>query len=132
MHLLYLLFTLGAVASSIARMFVRSGPRNAEDRLVYFLTHAGWPPLIWLAAVLAAWTPINYAIRPPAVPDRDDLLQREKDVGIAHPKEGAKRTRWGASTIVLEGFNNGITLYAAVIFFGSWFVKDLKMVESVL
>lgn len=121
-HLAYLLFTLGAVGFSVARMFISPGLSSAEARLVYFLTHAGWPPLFWLVTVLACWTPIKYALSPPAVPDRDDLVQREKETGIAHPTEGAKRPRWGVSHIVLEGLNAGIVVYTAVLFFGSWFV----------
>lgn len=120
-HIIYLLFTVGAVASSIARAFTVT-PDDHSDRLYYVLTHTAWPPIIWLVASAACTIPIKYAIFPPSMPDRDDLLQREKDTGIAHPSEGAKRSRWGKSNLFHEGFYAFLTLYTTVLFFGSWFI----------
>ena len=55
------------------------------------------------------------------MPDREDLLQRDKETGVAHPTKGATRPRWGKSSILHEGFYALVTIYTTVIFFGSWF-----------
>ena len=120
MHVLYIMFTLGSAALSISRAF--TGPaKTYQDRLFYILTHAGWPPLIWLVASVACTTPIKYAVDPPTMPDREELLHRSKETGIAHPTRGATRPRWGKSNYLHEGFYAIVTVYTAVIFFGSWF-----------
>ncbi len=88
------------------------------------LTHAGWPPLVWLVASVASAVPIIYTIFPPAMPDRDELLRKEKDTGIARPTKGATGPRWGKTNLLHEGFYALLTIYTTVIFFGSWFYKD--------
>ena len=118
MHVVYVLFTLGAVGSSMARVFLVSS--GSEARLIYMLTHVGWPPMFWFVILAACWIPIKYAISPPSMPDREDLMQREKDLGVAHPREEAKHTRWGFSYILLEFFYAAITVYITVLFIGSW------------
>lgn len=118
-HILYVLFTVGAAASSTARAFLSTAD-TYQDRLFYMLTHAGWPPLVWLVATAACMVPIKYAVSPPTMPDREDLLHREKGTGIAHPTEGAKRNRWGKTNILHEGFYALVTIYTTVIFIGSW------------
>ena len=120
-HVFYLLFTVGAVVSSIVRAFTVAS-NSRQDRLFYILTHTAWPPLVWLIALTACSIPIKYSVDPPAMPDRDDLLRREKDAGIAHPNEGAKRPRWGKGNFLYEGLYGLVTIYTTVLFFGSWFV----------
>lgn len=120
-HVLYLLFTVGAAASSIARAFTRTSNRHHE-RLLYVLTHTAWPPLVWLVALAACTIPIKYSLTPPAMPDRDDLLRREKRTGIAHPTEDAKQPRWGKTNFLQEGFYALVTLYTTIIFLGSWLI----------
>ena len=66
--------------------------------------------------------PIKYAVSPPAMPDREDLLRRDKETGIAHPTEEAKRARWGKIDYLHEGFYVVVTVYTAVLFFGSLFI----------
>ncbi|KAL8802988.1 MAG: hypothetical protein Q9200_006398 [Gallowayella weberi] len=91
LHLLFVLLTLAAAVLSILRTFTIDN----DYRLLYILTHAGWPPATWLVAIAACTTPIEYAINPPTTPDREKLMQRELGTGIAHPREEAKRPRGG-------------------------------------
>ena len=119
-HVLYMLFTVGAVASSIVRAVTMTS-NSFRDRLFYILTHTAWPPLIWLVALAACTVPIQYSISPPAMPDRDDLLQREKDTEIAHPTTRAKQPRWGKINLLHEGFYALVTAYTTTLFVGSWF-----------
>lgn len=120
MHCLYLIFISGAVASSIYRAFT-TGPQDYRDVLFYILTHPCWPPLVWLMAATACTVPLAYAISPPSMPDREDLLYRDEVTGIAHPTEEAKRAKWGKTNLLHEGFYMTVTFYTTVIFFGSWF-----------
>ncbi len=120
-HVLYVLFTVGAVASSVARAFTLTA-NTYQDRLFHILTHTAWPPLSWVVALAACTIPIRYTVRPPAMPDRDDLLQREKDTEIAHPSQGAKRPRWGKSNLLHEGLYASLTAYTTILFCGSWIV----------
>lgn len=118
-HVIYILFTVGSAGLSTSHAWTQ-GPDNYKDILFYILTHAGWPPVVWLVASAACFIPIRYAVNPPAMPDREELLHRDKDTGIAHPTEEAKRPKWG-KTILHEGFYAVVTIYTTIIFFGTWF-----------
>ena len=119
-HVLYLLFLVGAVVSSLVRAFtVTQGSYQAC--LFYILTHTAWPPLVWLVALTACTIPIKYSVSPPAMPDREDLLRRELGTRIAHPTEGAKRARWRKSNLLHEGLYALVTAYVSTLFFGSLF-----------
>lgn len=119
-HVLYLLFVIGAVASSLVRAFTVT-PDNYQARLFYVLTHTAWPPLVWLVALAACVIPIKYSISPPAMPEREDLLRRELGTKVAHPTKGAKQPRWGKSNLLQEGFYALVTAYVTTLFVGSWF-----------
>ena len=120
-HVFYLCFTVGAVASTIARAFTKTSNRY-QDRLFYILTHTAWPPMIWLIALAACTIPIKYSMTPPAMPDRDELLLREKDTEIAHPRKEMTRPRWRKSNLWGEAFYALVTAYTTILFFGSWFI----------
>ena len=121
-HVLYVLSALVVAATSLARAFTSSMPSDLEHRLIYILTHVGWPPLYWLVAMVAYSTPIRYAISPPAMPNREILLHRDKKMGIAHPRLVAKRPRWGLTDVLSQGLSAAITVYTTTLFLGSWFV----------
>ena len=117
-HLLYLLFVLAAVMTSSASCGLQQPSR--DTRLLCLLTHAFWPPVSWLVYVAAAWTPIIYAVNPPAVPDIDDLLVRDEKSGVAYPKEESKRIRTKGSHSYFEIQYSLMTIYTTVLFVGSW------------
>jgi cellulose synthase/poly-beta-1,6-N-acetylglucosamine synthase-like glycosyltransferase len=118
-HLLYALLTLSAVTLSTVRAFNYPQPHTI---LVYLLTHAFWPPVLWLVCITAYCVPLRYAIWPPTVPDREDLLDRDPKTQIAHPKEYWKKQRWGRGTFWHETQYSLCTAFTAAIFFGSFFV----------
>jgi hypothetical protein len=108
-HLLFILACLTGLALNLARTF---SPPNSSipnfwssasittpaQRLEFFITRLGWPPLFWLQFVASAATPIVYAIWPPSQPDRGELLERDEKTGVSYPKveaRGARRNRWG-------------------------------------
>ena len=85
------------------------------------ITHAWWPPLTWLFLATSIWTPIAYAINPPSVPDREELLNRDPKTGIAHPREPAKKIAFGAQAAIFEIEYTITTAYTALCFLATFF-----------
>ena len=79
LHVLYVLFILAAVIYSTVIGIKRSS--GAHGVYVYLLTHAFWPPMLWLLSITACCEPIRYAIWPPDMPDREELLERDPKTG---------------------------------------------------
>ncbi|RVX65886.1 hypothetical protein B0A52_10250 [Exophiala mesophila] len=122
LHLIYIMFVAAAVGVSI--YWNVSDPQNNTTKklMLSLLTHAFWPPIIWLTCVLSCWVPINYALFPPSMPDRQDLLDRDPVTGVAYPKEESKKTKTTWAAWGFEAQNSGITLYMTVVFILSfWF-----------
>jgi hypothetical protein len=120
MHISYILFCVAAVTVSTARgIIINRG--SVEQTLLYMLTHACWPPLLWLLALSACWAPVHYAIWPPNMLDREDLLDRDATTGIAYPKESAKKLKWEKRNVLHELQYFLLTAYTTVLFVGSWF-----------
>jgi hypothetical protein len=120
MHVLYILFCVAAVTVSTARgIVINSG--SVKQTLLYMLTHACWPPVLWLIALNASWAPIQYAIWPPNMPEREELLCRDQVSGVAYPTEGARKMHWSKSRMLHEMQYTLLTLYAFSVFVGSFF-----------
>ncbi|KAF1848129.1 glycosyltransferase family 2 protein [Cucurbitaria berberidis CBS 394.84] len=120
LHVFYILFCVAAVTVSTARgIIINKG--SVEQTLIFMLTHACWPPLLWLIALNAFWAPVHYAIWPPNMPDREELLQRDPNTGIAYPKESSKKLKWEKKNMLHELQYILLTAYTTVLFVGSWF-----------
>jgi hypothetical protein len=124
-HAIFLLACLLGFALNLARAFSPANIPNLwdtailttmQDRLLFFVTRLGWPPLVWMQFIASALTPIIYAIWPPSQPDREELLDRDEKTGVAYPKidaRNSKRTpagawRYGRATVAM--------LYAFALF----------------
>ena len=105
--------------STVDGIIINKG--STEQTLLYMLTHACWPPILWLIAVNACWAPIHYAIWPPTVPDREDLLDRDPTTGIAHPTKEAKSIVWDKTNAFHEIQYSMLTVYIIVLFIGTFF-----------
>lgn len=116
-HLLYILFIVTAVTKSSARCSIQP---TRNDQLICLLTHAFWPPVSWLVYVTAAWTPIIYALSPPAVPNNEDLLDLDPKTNVAYPKEDSKKIKNKFSNVYFEVQYMFMTVYVTTIFVGSW------------
>jgi hypothetical protein len=116
-HLSYAIFLLVAILRSTIHGITIHG--NSNSKLMYLFTHAFWPPMLWLLALTGSLTPIKYAVWPPDMPDREELLIRDPKTGIARPKEEWKRKRY-SNTFWLEMQLSGITIYVTVIFLGTF------------
>lgn len=90
-HAVFVLACITGVALNLARTFSSTKiPNlwdtavlaNTHDRLVFFVTRLGWPPLFWMQFIASALTPIIYIIWPPTQPDREELLDRDEKTGV--------------------------------------------------
>lgn len=114
LHLLYVLFVLASVGLSVSRAFTTTS--SLHDTLIYLLTHAAWPPLLWLVTIVSFWTPIQYAIFPPDMPDREDMLIRDPKTGVAHPKPEWKAQRWNGFSWFYELQYTLLTAFTCFVF----------------
>ena len=103
------------VVCVLVRAFALREGRESE----YLLTHLAWPPLLCLVFIGACGGPIWYALFPPDVPVREELMDRDPVSGVAYPKAQAKRLRWTWGTCGYEVWFTGAVVYALVIW-GVW------------
>ena len=130
-HGLFILAIIAGVTLTLLRCFIPHGlerirsayiignATTIRDKLVYLITRLGWPPLFWLQSTVSALTPFVYAICPPTVPNREELLDRDAKTGIAYPKESSKvlkKTKLGSWRYWRGG---GVILYTVVLVVGS-------------
>ena len=99
-HLLYIFFVITAVTYSTS-YGIRTSPL-LHELLVFLLTHAFWPPVLWIMCIAGCWVPIKYAIWPPTMPQREELLVRDEKTGTVRQKEEWKRQRFGIWGAVLR------------------------------
>lgn len=101
-HTLFVLACIAGVALNLARIFSpvkipnlwdTASPATSQEKLVFFITRLGWPPLFWMQFFASALTPITYAIWPPTQPDREELLDRDEKTGVAYPKATMRMPR---------------------------------------
>jgi hypothetical protein len=118
-HIVYVYFCLAAATLTTSRcVFEQYG---IQARLRCLLTHAFWPPVSWLLVVSAFWVPITYAIDPPTVPAREELLVRHPKTKVAHPKEECKDVQFGSRRNMFE-FEYTVTTIFTVFIFVSAFI----------
>jgi hypothetical protein len=72
-HLAFVYVTLVAVVLTSYRCFFQETGTNRI--LLCLITHAFWPPLTFLFICSSLWTLVSYAIDPPSMPDREELLK---------------------------------------------------------
>ncbi|OAA54360.1 glycosyl transferase, family 2 [Niveomyces insectorum RCEF 264] len=99
-HLAFVYLTLVGVTMSTYRCFFWY--TTVKTVLQGLVTHAFWPPLTFLFICSSMWTPIAYAIEPPSMPDREQLLNRDPKTGVAHPTEQAKNIAFNGLTACYE------------------------------
>jgi hypothetical protein len=121
LHLSYIILVI--VAVTLATVWNFRDTHTTKDLLISLLTHAGWPPMIWLTCALSCWVPIAYAIWPPDCPQREDLLLRDNDTGVAYPKEEAKQVESDWTSWAHEALYTFITLYTCGIFAASFWIR---------
>lgn len=119
-HLFYVLLVVFAVVrSTITSIRVSSTLTNT---LVRLLTHAFWPPCIWLVSLTAGALPLQYCLFPPKMPDREEMLDRDPVTGVARPKEHWKKQRFTKRSLWHEIMYVIITGHTTLLFILSFMV----------
>lgn len=81
----------------------------------YLFTRLGWLPLSWVFTFFGCVTPLVYAVFPPTVPDREELLVRDARTGAPSPKQSARGVHWAPSYV--PGFQH---LHILVVAYALW------------
>jgi len=119
-HLFYVIFVTVAIThSTVTGIMLGTGLKNT---LLYLLTHTFWPPMLWMVCITGCLTPIRYAIWPPTMPPREELLDRDPKTGLARPKEIWKKTRYSKLAFWHEFQYSFATTFTAMVFVGAFFV----------
>lgn len=117
-HLAFVYLTLVAVVLTSYRCFYLHGTKNI---IIGLITHAFWPPLTFIFICSSLWTPIAYAIDPPLMPDREQLLNRDPNTKVAHPTRQSKKIAFGGQAAWFEFEYTFSTIYTTFIFVASFF-----------
>ncbi|KAF4256015.1 hypothetical protein KXW98_005436 [Aspergillus fumigatus] len=118
-HLAFVYVTLVAVVISSYRCFAQE--KTFQDVILCLITHAFWPPLTFLFICTSLWTPVAYAVDPPAMPDREDLLVRDPKTGVAHPTARSKKIAFGGQAAWFELEYTVATAATILVFVYSFF-----------
>ena len=121
-HLFYILFALGSVALSCYHCKNDIHTVHWQDYVQYLLTHIGWPPILWLVCSVSCWAPIQYAISPPTVPDREGLMIREEGTGVAYPSPEARKIKQSTWHLLHEFYYSLTCAYTTVVFAYSFYL----------
>ncbi|KAG6291928.1 hypothetical protein E4U09_003649 [Claviceps aff. purpurea] len=113
-HLVFVYFTLTSVVLTSWRCFVNTD--NTKSLLLCLVTHAFWPPLTFLFICNSMWTPVAYAIDPPLMPDREQLLIRDPKTLVAHPNPKFKKIAFGGQAAWFELEQTITSAYTILLF----------------
>ncbi|CEJ62409.1 hypothetical protein PMG11_10909 [Penicillium brasilianum] len=119
-HFMFVYATLCAVALSTYRCF--ASETGFKSVVICLITHAFWPPAVFLFICTSLWTPISYAIDPPTMPDREELLDRDSKTGIAHPTRKSKEIAFGSQAAWFELEHSVSTIATVLVFCFSFYI----------
>jgi cellulose synthase/poly-beta-1,6-N-acetylglucosamine synthase-like glycosyltransferase len=116
-HVLFLLYVFLALEASLTRTFETG---STHSGFLYLLTHVSFPPVLWFSIMLAFLVPIRYAIWPPVMPTREELLERVGNKGVVRPKKAWRKRRWRRTWLSVVSFETGL-IVTTVLFCGTFF-----------
>ena len=123
LHLAYILFVIASIVLSSWHCFQDEPYNTPGKKAVCLLTHGGWPPILWLASLISYWTPIQYALFPPSMPEQEELMHRDPKTGVVHPTENAKKIKSSYIYWLHEVHYTLLTAYATGLFILSFFLN---------
>jgi hypothetical protein len=112
-HIAYIAIVYGAVIRDWVRV---SHIPTTRAKFFHLLTHSFLPPAWWVMFTTTYLLPIVYAINPPTVPDREDLLERDPLTLVARPKERVVKELCDITVIARETIFVLITIYVTILF----------------
>lgn len=71
----------------------------------------------WLFSFFACLTPIFYAVFPPTVPDRDELLVKDPLTGARYPKKSARGVTWVPELLGFEKVHIIVLVYSLCVLY---------------
>lgn len=116
---MYMLTHLGCTYLRISLSVFPLPPYLSSIRAVVLTFNAAGMPLGWFFSFFALLTPIRYAIFPPTVPEREDLLVRDPATGAGYPVRGARGAKWVPELLGFENCHLVAVLYSAVVLYYS-------------
>jgi cellulose synthase/poly-beta-1,6-N-acetylglucosamine synthase-like glycosyltransferase len=116
-HILYLLYLFLAIEATLTRTFETG---SKQSGLNYLLTHMFFPPVLWFSITLALLVPIRYALWPPSMPAREELLEKSGKKGVFRPKRVWRKRRWRRRWVSVIGSEVGLAV-TTVLFLGTFF-----------
>jgi len=137
--LFYIIFTLVAISTSSYRVLhniinknlhptqhqhQHHAQPNYTDHELYqtLLTHAFWPPLLWVIIISAFSTPLLYAISPPREAGLDELLKLDGD-GVMRQRKDKIYVDWTWKYWIRREIENIVVAgYVVAVFVYSWFI----------
>ena len=84
LHLIY--FTVCSIGVARSAILVSQNDHDAGNPLIKdIIIHLGWPPLLWMVCLNSIAIPIRYAVVPPTIPQREQLLKRDPVLRASYP-----------------------------------------------
>jgi hypothetical protein len=82
-----------------------------------------WPHPAWFVSSLACYTPIKYAIMPPDVPVREELMGERDEKGARYPLPSSKEGKFSRVNVDFgQLYPCFVVPYAAFLFVASWWI----------
>jgi hypothetical protein len=117
-HIIYFIYAWGAAILNFIRAGLVGRRENTVAALHHLLVHSLLPPVWWLTISTAFLIPLFYAIWPPIVPDREELLVRDSTTLVARPKIKEIKQTWGFLPLVRELEFAFVLVYVTILFVG--------------
>jgi hypothetical protein len=93
---------------------------DVNDALLHLLVNSMLPPMWWLFLAIAYMIPIAYVFFPPAVPDRDQMMNFDQKTGAGYPKHKEIKQVWGVLPLVREILWALTVIYCTILFVGTF------------
>lgn len=115
-HLAYIIFVVVAITLSTWHCFSDAKHNTPRKKAVAILTHAGWPPVLWVVCMISCWAPIQYALAPPSMPHREELMTTDPTSGVSYPNAQARVTQISRWHTLHELGYSLISIYTCILF----------------
>jgi hypothetical protein len=95
---------------------------NSEALVIDLLRYIAWPPLSCLTGIDGHLLPLRYAIFPPDVPERNELMETKNGDAVRYPTEVAKKLKWSSWMEERAHLTTLIAVYSLVLLTISWWL----------
>lgn len=123
-HVLLITAFVGAALMRVCQIFWPAWQRGdpvTHAMWVELLQTVAWPSKPLFPTVLACLTPLQYALFPPDVPDRDKMMGKVGKNGARYPRPETKKDRTiSGLRFEYAQLHTLFVVYAAVLFIWSW------------